>query len=261
MRPKLSVIVPTHRRPDLLREALASLRSQQGADWEALVVDDGGPETQGVRVVMGLADPRIVAFRNPGRGQVDARNAGIRAATGEVIVWLDDDDLLADPGHLALVAAAHRARPALLWRFGWMQHPGGGRAPWDLAADAASLRCDNTLLTSGTAYPAELHDRLGMLDPELGGYFDWDWYLRAVDAGTPLRQLPGRGAVYRWSGDSASASLDAERWIRFSRLRRKHGLVTRMKNHRVLLEERSGVEVFGGVPKSRTPADRTALAP
>ena len=86
-RMRVSAIVPTYRRPNGLRHALASLRAQGHADWEAIVVDDGDGE--GLEALRGWGDPRVVAFRNPGRGQVDARNWALEAARGEVVLWLD----------------------------------------------------------------------------------------------------------------------------------------------------------------------------
>lgn len=62
------------------------------------MVDDGGGE--GLEVVASLADPRFRAFLNPGRGQVEARMHALAQARGEVVLFLDDDDLLLDPAYL-----------------------------------------------------------------------------------------------------------------------------------------------------------------
>src|SRR3954463_16830517 len=85
-----SVIVPTWKRPQLLRRAPASLVAQTEADWQAIVVDDGAGE--GIEEARRVGDPRIVAVPSSGSGQVDARLTGIERATGELLCWLDDDD-------------------------------------------------------------------------------------------------------------------------------------------------------------------------
>ena len=99
-----SVILPTRSRPAKLARALASLLAQDCVDWEAIVVDDGAGE--GIEVAESVGDLRITAIQSPGRGQVDARNAGIARARGRVVCWLDDDDWWEDPGHLALLRQA-----------------------------------------------------------------------------------------------------------------------------------------------------------
>jgi glycosyltransferase involved in cell wall biosynthesis len=250
---RISVIVPTHRRPNSLRHALASLRAQTHQDWEALIVDDGDGE--GVEAVRSWGDPRVVAWRNPGRGQVDARNAALSAASGPVAMWLDDDDWLEDDEHMARVADALRAGPALVTRGGWMVEVETGdpvtpvergRAPFDLAADAESLRRDNTVLTAGLAYPLVLHRALGPLDRELDGYFDWDWHLRVVNAGFPIARLPGLGVAYRQHPGNRSRHVTDDRRRRFAVLVRKHALDVVMKDHAGVLAEQAGAAAGAG---------------
>jgi glycosyltransferase involved in cell wall biosynthesis len=82
------------RRPEMLAEAVASVRAQTFTDWEHVVVDDGSyavPEIDGVRVLH-------VSHRGLG----PARNAGLEVARGDAIALLDDDDLWY-PHHLATV--------------------------------------------------------------------------------------------------------------------------------------------------------------
>jgi glycosyltransferase involved in cell wall biosynthesis len=242
---RVSAIVPTHRRPNGLRHALASLRAQRYRDWEAIVVDDGDGE--GLTALRAWGDPRIVAFRNPGRGQVDARNWAIEAAGGDVVLWLDDDDWIEDDGHLGLVVAALADGPALVTRGGWLVEVADGdptvpvergRVAFDLPVDAGSLRRDNTVLTAGLAYPKALHDVLGPLDRELDGYYDWDWHLRVVGVGVPLVRLPGLGVAYRQHAGNRSRHVTADRRARFARFARKHGLDVVIKDHATVAGER-----------------------
>jgi glycosyltransferase involved in cell wall biosynthesis len=93
---RISCIVPTHSRPDLLREALQSIANQTAlsAVEEVLVVDDlDEPETDLVvreAIELGVPARRIV---NAGSGASASRNIGAAAATGLVLAFLDDDDL------------------------------------------------------------------------------------------------------------------------------------------------------------------------
>lgn len=235
-----SVVVPTVGRVGFLLRALASLRAQRDARWEALVVDDG--DGGGAAAAEGLGDDRIRAMRTVGRGQVDARNVGITVARGDAVVWLDDDDWLEAPDHLARCATVLASGEALVHATGWLVATDGagretGRRAFELGADPASLRRDNTILTAGLAYPRDLHRRLGLLDRSLGGYHDWDWHLRVVDAGVRLHRLDGRGVAYRQHAGSGSGTDSSGRRRDFEAFRAKHGLAISMKNHAEVLGE------------------------
>ena len=90
MPPVLSVVVPAHNRPDLLRACLASLARHAPAGTEAVVVDDASP---GGRVATAAGSfPGVVVVRLPRRGGFcAAANAGVRVATAPVVELLNDD--------------------------------------------------------------------------------------------------------------------------------------------------------------------------
>lgn len=90
--PKVSVIIPTHNRPDLLTRAIRSVLVQTYQDFEVIVVDDGMKE-RAEDVVAKFGDPRIRYLKNESSlGGGGARNRGIVEARGEYIAFLDDDD-------------------------------------------------------------------------------------------------------------------------------------------------------------------------
>lgn len=91
---KVSVIIPTRNRLAFLREAVASVQVQRYLNWEAIIIDDAS--TDGTwEWLVSLHDPRIQAFRmEEHRERSAARNRGLRAAQGERVLFLDDDDQL-----------------------------------------------------------------------------------------------------------------------------------------------------------------------
>jgi pterin-4a-carbinolamine dehydratase len=228
----LTVVIPTSRRIGLLERALRALLAQSWQDWDAIVVDDGDGE--GIDAALALEDPRIDALANEGTGQVDARATALARARGDVVCWLDDDDWWDDHGHLALLAAAAgRESRSFFFRGGWIVHePEGTREVFDHDATTASLRKNNTILTSSLAYPRAVHDEVGPLDRELGSYGDWDLILRMTDAGFAPYKLPGLGVCYSVHGANVSAAVAAPpRLAGFRRLVEKHGLDTEIHSH------------------------------
>ena len=89
--PRVSVIIPTYNSEAYIRETLASVFSQSYQDFELIVVDDGSSD-QTAAVVKSYGD-RLTFVAQANQGPAAARNHGIRTAKGELISFLDSDDL------------------------------------------------------------------------------------------------------------------------------------------------------------------------
>jgi glycosyltransferase involved in cell wall biosynthesis len=101
----ISVVVPTLDRAELLHAALRSLAAQTYADFEVIVVNDGGRSVTRVVNPWQSYFPVTLIELPRWRGVSHARNIGIEHTRGEYIAFLDDDDLFL-PGHLAAATAA-----------------------------------------------------------------------------------------------------------------------------------------------------------
>jgi hypothetical protein len=101
--PLVSVILATRNRPNLLTRAIESVLAQRYECWELVIIDDGSdPRTREVAVA--VEDQRLHIVEGPRRGLGAARNAGLDRAGGEIVCYLDDDNVM----HPAwLQAAAH----------------------------------------------------------------------------------------------------------------------------------------------------------
>lgn len=90
--PKVSVVIPTHNRADLLGRAVRSVLAQTFSDLEVLIADDASTHETGT-MLRAIGDPRIRHLRHEtNRGVSAARNTALTNATGEFIAFLDDDD-------------------------------------------------------------------------------------------------------------------------------------------------------------------------
>lgn len=113
--PRVSVVVPTHNRPALLREALASIAAQTCTDWEVVVVDDGSTPPIDAAALEAVVNGRLRLVRHDQpRGVAAARNSGFAAARGELIAQLDDDDRLAPEALSAATQALRNADVAFI---------------------------------------------------------------------------------------------------------------------------------------------------
>ena len=109
----ITVVIPTHDRPALLHEAIASVEAQCFDEWCIVVVDDGSLPAVELEHPSRRLEARISVLRHEvPQGPSAARNAGMRTATGELVFFLDDDDLL-EPDALQMIDAAFRGDACL----------------------------------------------------------------------------------------------------------------------------------------------------
>ena len=109
--PLITVLMATRNRSKLLRRAVESVRSQEYFRWELVIVDDGSSDgTARFLKRASSEDDRIVVVAQEHRGVGAARNAGLKAASGDVVCYLDDDNLML-PLWLKAVAWAFGRQP------------------------------------------------------------------------------------------------------------------------------------------------------
>lgn len=106
--PLVSVVVPTHNRPQMLAEALASLKQQTFSDYEVIVVSNGESATMRVRSGACAARYGAAVYELPESNLSAARNFAIARARGEWIAFLDDDDIWLPQKLERQLDAAHR---------------------------------------------------------------------------------------------------------------------------------------------------------
>jgi glycosyltransferase involved in cell wall biosynthesis len=217
--PKVSVIIPTRNRPEFLGESVASVLSQKNADLELLIVNDGDPLTTS------FTDPRVRVLDNQKRGAVPARNLGIAEAKGEIIAFLDDDDIWIDDYHLTKSAEALGNIAGFYFANGVMAFPDGTLRNFFQTATAQSLEQDNTILISAVCYAKSLHATLGAFDESIPYYWDWDWYLRVARLGAPLIHQEAPAVSIRVHANNMSGTANAgPRQENLDRLCAKHRL-------------------------------------
>lgn len=202
--PTVTVVIPTYNRPTLVVEAIASVRRQTLADWEAVVVDDGSDEPSRA-AVEGLADPRIRYVYQRNAGLAAARNAGIRLSRAPYVAFLDDDDLWL-PTKLAAQVLVLDDRPEVgLVTGGWLCVDEKGATlkevrPWqwrpNLDLHTWLYACPS--VPSAVMVRREWLERAGGFDEGLRQHAeDWDLWLRLAGAGCPMAWVEEVVCAYR----------------------------------------------------------------
>ena len=108
--PLLSVVVPVYNTEQFLEQALESVLNQSHTNLEVVIVDDGS--TDGSRAIaekVAARDPRCKVVTQPNAGLGAARNTGARNATGELLAFVDSDDLVMAGAYEAMVSSLQRS--------------------------------------------------------------------------------------------------------------------------------------------------------
>ena len=209
----VSVIIPTYNRVDLIAQAIDSVLAQAYPQTEIIVADDGS--TDDTAAVVGVYDDRVRYLALPHRGQPAAtRNAGIRAATGDLLAFLDSDDLFL-PNKLAVQVAALTQNQAagVVYSNGvyFRTTPDAplGRVLDGLPAPSGwvfgQLLVGNFLAPPVVLIRRAALDAVGLFDesPELFAVEDYDLWLRLA-AHMPFVYVPGDVAAIRRHADGIS---------------------------------------------------------
>ncbi len=125
---RVSIVMPTHNRAHLIGESIASALGQSHPPFEMIIVDDGSTDETAETIAAFGND--VIYLRQDNAGKSAALNRGIAAATCDLLLVLDDDDLLPD-GALAAHVAALRARPDAGFSYGrFARFTGPGEEAW-----------------------------------------------------------------------------------------------------------------------------------
>jgi glycosyltransferase involved in cell wall biosynthesis len=177
---RFSVVVPSFNQAPFLRATLDSILAQDGVEVEILV-RDGGSTDGSVDILREYAE-RIHWVSQPDDGQAQAINDGLRAASGDILAYLNSDDVYY-PGALARIAACFAADPEALFVYGDADHLHADGSvmeaypvePWDYRR----LLGICFICQPATFWRREALERCGCFDATLHYAMDYDYWLRA----------------------------------------------------------------------------------
>jgi glycosyltransferase involved in cell wall biosynthesis len=217
-RPLVSAVIPTFNRAWSLGRAVDSVLNQAYRPLELIVVDDGSTDETPRQLAPLAARGRLLLVRQPRRGVSAARNAGLRAARGSLLAFLDSDDEWL-PGKIEAQVEfldQHPDQVLVQTRERWFR--GGrrvnpGRRHRKLAGDIFVPSLGLCLISpSAVMLRRSLLDEVGLFDEDLPAAEDYDLWLRILarhPAGLIDREL-----VIRHGGrpDQLSAQPALDRW-------------------------------------------------
>jgi glycosyltransferase involved in cell wall biosynthesis len=205
-RPLASVIVPVYNGEPYLGAALQSIFEQDYHPFEVIVVDDGSVDGS-ADVAKSFGGVRYIYQTN--QGNAAALNAGIEAARGDFIAFLDADDLWAS-NKLSIEIDYLLKRPNIGFVIASMQNflEPGTRRPPRLTRDL--LLTDYAALSVGTLVARKaVFERIGNFNTAHRYAKDVDWFIRAKEAGIHMAILPQTLLYRRLHGSNSSYQTEA----------------------------------------------------
>lgn len=193
--PVVSVIMPCYNYAHYMDEAIESVLEQSWEDFELVLINDGSTdETPEKMAEWEQEDERIVCIHHSSNlGLSAARNTGIVVAKGDLITYLDPDDVYL-PHKLETQVGAFISDPDLEMVWGGCDVIGGKPFP-DFGnsgpPDLAKLRKGNYIPCQSVMVKGGLLIRNGMFDEDLRCMEDWDMWLRALHGGCNAKFIPG----------------------------------------------------------------------
>ncbi len=208
-RPLISVLMPVHDPPpDILEEAIASVREQTMGDWELCLADDGSSDDR-VREILArsaAADERVKLVRREQAGGISAAtNSALAIARGEYIALLDHDDTLV-PDALAAVATVLAERPQTDWVYSDEEVVKDGVRVHVYTKPAWSpdlLRSQMYVCHLGV-YRRRVAEEIGGFRSDFDGSQDYDFALRFSERTDRIAHIPR--VLYRWRAHSGSVA-------------------------------------------------------
>lgn len=182
----ISVITPSFNQGSFLEETIQSVAAQNYPLLEHLVID-GGSSDQSVQILQKYNVQLTYWVSEPDRGQSHAINKGLQRATGQIVMWLNSDDVLL-PGALARISEIFSAQPGVDFIHGKSVLFGDVSKELTLGEGLSEME-SRYLATIPFPQPSSffrksLSDMLGPLNEELDYGMDYEYLVRAVLTGT-----------------------------------------------------------------------------
>ena len=203
--PRFSIVTASFNQAEFLRETLRSVRDQGRTDVEHLVLD-GGSTDGSVEILREHEVSLAYWVSAPDAGQPAAWNEGLRRARGDILGFINSDDVL-EPGALDEIARLADADPSADWLIGGTKYFGEGSGNLAYPGLAPKRASDVLYFETYTPQPGQflrrrLVERVGEFDESLPFAFDLEYFVRCALSGARAAATSRVVAAFRFHGES-----------------------------------------------------------
>lgn len=221
--PKISVVIPCYNQGAFLTESINSVLAQTYSDFEIVVVDDGSTDSETLSVIDRIDNPLIKVLRTANGGLATARNRGINASNGDIILPLDADDLVS-PTYLEKGVAVFVGDSSVGVVYSMADKFGAVSGLWHLPEYSSSLILKENMVFCSAMFYRDSWEGVGGYNTNMKhGWEDWDFWLSISELGLRFVRIPEVLFHYRVKESSMTASMGyAQKFRMMSRLVLNH---------------------------------------
>ncbi len=243
--PRISAIVPCYNYGRVVMEAVRSLQAQTYANLEILVVNDGSTDQETLQALAELADSGIKVIHQDNAGLVGARQTGAKEATGEWLIFLDNDDLL-EPEAIGLLALKLLQNPNAAYAYPDQHFFGDENLVWETQAfNAYDLLWSNHPTVCSLIRKASFEQTSGYNKDMVHGWEDWEFWIALADAKQFGSRLPVPVFKHRRHGHTMTHEAKAKGDILRNTLLDAHPkLYSPQKINQIKAQWRPGISVI-----------------
>lgn len=200
--PKISIVTPSYNQAQFLEETILSVLGQKYPNLEYLIYDAASTDDS-VAIIKKYETELSFWVSEKDNGQADAINKGFKKSTGEILMWLNSDDILM-PNVLNFIAAKYLEKDDGIY-FGncihfkehsnGVLHASGSQVP--LSFNAIALELADTIIQPSSFWSRKVWEKNGALADNFHFGFDWEWFLRAKKNNIPFYSLKKTISMYR----------------------------------------------------------------
>lgn len=221
---KISIITPSFNQARYIKETIESIHSQNYPDLEHLVID--GSSTDNTVEILKQYEHHLRWISEPDSGQANAINKGFRQATGDIVTWLNSDDVYL-PQTLRRVADFLTRHPQVDVIYGdYVLIDNEGQ----VLLRKKEIPFDYNILLYGLDYISQpttffrrsIFDKVGYLDESLHYGLDWEYWLRIAARGGKFAHIPDYLAATRWHIEAKTLDAPPEMYTEHEAIRNRY---------------------------------------
>jgi glycosyltransferase involved in cell wall biosynthesis len=206
--PLVSIITPSYNQSQFIEDTIQSVIQQEYPNIEYIIID-GGSTDQSEQIIRKHSQNIAYWCSEPDNGQAHAINKGLKIAKGELLGWLNADDILL-PNTVSLAVSAFKNNPEIDVVYGHLERINqfGEKIPTpilpkDKVEFSKKLIVGECVVNQpGSFWRRKAMEKVGMLDEGLRYGLDYEFWIRLALAGAQFIHLPHTVACFRLSKDS-----------------------------------------------------------
>ncbi len=216
----VSVIIPAYNQAQYVGKAIQSVLDQSYPHLECVVVDDGSKDHT-YKIVKQFTDKRILYIRQLNQGLSAARNTGIKISTGDYLSFLDSDDLFT-PDKLSLLIEEFEKDENLALAAGsayLIDQDGNAikrKFTSKISEDPSQFLLGNPLHVGSVLLKRSWQEKVGLFDPSLRSYEDWDFWIRLALIGGKMKTIQKPVSYYRFHNEQMTRNREQMTHASFS---------------------------------------------